>query len=205
MDRTEESKYQWEFYEDLLEVMLTDKQLRRAAPIVKIDQVKQYSNGKNDQEEPQYTHIYTVETSGSENLQDISYTSETINSSEPIYIEIEEPPAKRRLLECNEEEEQQEEVNDLFEVEEDHDRPSDDVEKADDDNSLKHDDSQVIDESEPPLWFQNSFLMKYETNVKLMQDKLNKIFECQELQMTMLKNISNRLAKVERRLTPNSQ
>lgn len=138
-------------------------------------------------------------------MHDISYTSETINSSEPIYIEIEEPPAKRRLLECNEEEEQQEEVNDLFEVEEDHDRPSDDVEKADDDNSLKHDDSQVIDESEPPLWFQNSFLIKYETNVKLMQDKLNKIFECQELQMTMLKNISNRLAKVERRLTPNSQ
>lgn len=202
MERTTESKYQWEFYEDLLEVMVTDRQLRRAVPVTPVAKINEKTNQVEG--EPRVTHIYTLEPD-SENLHQVSYENDTENISQAIFVEIEPPSTKRMRFNEKEEEENFVETNATLDEEISPD-PSSSVDLVDPSNEnvqntneshITHDD----ESHEPPLWFQNSFLMKYETSIKLMHDTITKIFERQELQSTMLEHISNRLARIERRLT----
>uniref|UniRef100_A0A336MSH5 CSON005055 protein n=1 Tax=Culicoides sonorensis TaxID=179676 RepID=A0A336MSH5_CULSO len=206
-ERTEESKYQWDFYEELLEVMLSDKQLRRAAPIVPSSMLKTNQSNSKNSSFASVTHIYSVEHTNDREDNIIE------NNSENIYVEL-QPPAKRIHVDQKESEEQIVNLYQLTNEEVNHDEliernseifetietlESEIPEETENVMSNKID-LGFVDESEPPLWFQKSFLIKYETDVKLIKDKLNKISECQELQNTMLEHMSNRISKIEWRL-----
>lgn len=183
-DRTQESKYQWEFFEDLSQVMLSDQQLRRAAPIIINNDLK-FERPTNEQQ--QITHIYTLKPN-SEEVHKVSYKSELIKSSESKNIEIN---SKWEQRDQNKKALNQSAVT----VEEN------DIQTLNMKSSFKHGETKRITGDKLPSWFQNSFLMKYEMNVKLMQHGYEKMFECQKLQLEILEDIAKRVVKIENLLT----
>lgn len=167
--------------------MLSDKQLRRAAPII-IDKDLKFERPTREQQ--QKTHIYTLKLN-SEKVHKVSYKSELIKSSESKNIQIAEPHAKWEQRDQNKKALNQSVVT----VEEKN------IHTQDMNSLFKHGETKRNTGDEPPSWFQNSFLMKYEMNVKLMQHGYEKMFECQKLQIEMLEDIAKRVLKIENLLT----
>lgn len=162
--------------------MLSDQQLRRAAPIL-INKNLKFKRPTREQQ--QITHIYTLKPN-SEEVHKVSFKSELLKSSESQNIESD---SKWEQRDQNKKALNQSEIKEI------------DIQTLDMNSSFKHGETKRITEDELPSWFQNSFLMKYEMNVNLMQHGFEKMFECQKLQIEILEDIAKRVVKIENLLT----
>lgn len=207
--------------------MLKDKILRRAAPIKPVPKLYNTQKDEPETVHFYTINSNNLEIDTVENENMIYKPTKVYRSSKNSEIPAgsiilhEEPPSKRILLDVvrsdpdlinvvydfdNVVEDRQ---TDTMEIdtkiqESPSEQPSEPIEEPQDEVNealLDHEDDQEkstnqIDDDEPPMWMQ-TFLLRYDTDMKLIQEKLNKIIEKQELHSTTLQHLSKKINKIE--------
>lgn len=204
--------------------MLQDKILRRAAPIVSVPKIvkaereeavhfytidsnnldidtvenqiykttKVYGSSRSSDriilhEEPpsKRIHLDVVNQSDPEKFIDVVYElQDVVEEGQPDSTEITQEPPELSFIDPQalsnvELQEEEHEVQEILDEENDQEK------------SINQ-----IDDDEPPMWMQ-TFLLRYDTDMKLIQEKLNKISEKQELHFTTLQHLSRKITKLE--------